>query len=354
MTNSVTRVDVDPARVLCRELKQLHLQVGEPKFTDLEELSLQLKEGGSGVRFLSKSSINDTVRGKRVKVPDWDWVLSFVTVCRVHAERTRSPRVGQLPGTDYWYDRWYKAKRASITTAPWRIVGTSSADPDGLPDALPAAAAPPLAAPVEGKRAERPRAAGGLVESLTADRYRETFGEHAVELLQAAEDDHDLEACCRLGLLLTCVGSVDEGSYWLSVAARDGEDPIAVAVLQISLAHPPEGGPTRREFAAECLYDMAVAEGYRLKRTRASRPADWIDLYLEIASRGGGHLDAAYHLAVRHRARGNDNEAAYLFALADRRGHRKARRRFETIYEQIRHELLDNGWIEDTTDDAES
>lgn len=368
MNDSVTRVSVDAVQVFCQDLKQLHIQIGEPTFADLEKLSVELQAAGIIPRVLARSTVNDAVRGKRVTLPEWEWVRSYAHVCRVYAERNRAPNVDRIPSEEYWYSRWYKTKRAGMDTAPWPVAGASGLDdgPDG----------PPRLPPSPGDEARPPADHGharvdGLetgpgrefAESQNARRYFTLFGDHGVALLHAAERQHSLEAderqdsleaCCQLGLLLTCVGWVQEAEVWLSFAARDATDPIAVALL-----HTPRvsrgPGPNRLEFAAECLYDMAVSEEYQRRRTGDPRPASWIDLYLTVAARYGRHKDAAYHLAIRNRAHGYDDDAAYWFAFADKLGHRAAPGRFETIYEEIRIQALGHEWLDEgaPTEDGE-
>jgi TPR repeat protein len=75
---------------------------------------------------------------------------------------------------------------------------------------------------------------------------------------------------------------------------------------------------------------------------RDTRPADWIEVYLKVAARCG-HIDAAYHLGIRLRARGHDDQAAFWFSVAARKGHLAAPDRFETIYKEIR-QSLDDEW----------
>lgn len=121
MNDRVTRIEKDAVSVLCTELHVLYLKVGAPPFSKLQKLSNQLAAERSDVQYLSKSSINDTVRGKRVRLPDWPWVYSFVTVCHTYAARSRPPVTDHLADMAQWQTRWYRAKRACMPTAPWPI-----------------------------------------------------------------------------------------------------------------------------------------------------------------------------------------------------------------------------------------
>jgi TPR repeat protein len=79
-------------------------------------------------------------------------------------------------------------------------------------------------------------------------------------------------------------------------------------------------------------------------RTNDTTPNNWIELYLRIAARGCGHKDAAYRLAIRSRALGQDAEAARWFTLADRSGHRGASERFEMIAQEIWSDVAEEEW----------
>jgi hypothetical protein len=354
MDNSVTRVSDDAVHVFCRDLKQLHLKIGEPKFAGLEKLADELKAAGHITRHLPKSTINDIVLGKRVRLPEWEWVCSYVHVCRVYAERN-VPAVKDLPGEEYWHMRWYRTKRASLDTAPWPVAGSSDSE-DGredFPD-RPRRPGREVAPPIDGRTQVGTDVLAGPGLSWNARRYFTLFGDHGIALLDAAqqqysldadERQHGLEACCQLGMLLTCVGWVQEAEVWLSFSVRDTTNPIPVTLLYTPRVNRGPG-PNRLQLAAEFLYDMAVAEVYQRRKTGETRPAPWIDLYLTIAARYGRHKDAAYHLAIRNRAYGHDDDAAYWFAFADRLGHRAAPDRFEAIYQEIRVENGVEEWLE--------
>jgi TPR repeat protein len=58
---------------------------------------------------LPGSTLNDILNGKRERLPDWELVVSFVMVCRSHAERTGLP-TGPLGTVEQWQVRWRAAR----------------------------------------------------------------------------------------------------------------------------------------------------------------------------------------------------------------------------------------------------
>jgi Domain of unknown function (DUF5753) len=97
------------------EMRRLHLQAGRPTLKEMEDISKQ-----TGLRELPQSTTHDILTGKRLGIPALPLLISFVTVCRICAERTRA-RLDQLDTVEDWRERWYRASRASIDTAPWPV-----------------------------------------------------------------------------------------------------------------------------------------------------------------------------------------------------------------------------------------
>jgi hypothetical protein len=63
---------------------------GPPSFARVEKLSIDLSSaeqtgGGLRLRVLAASTTHEILRGKRRSLPEWPWVLSYVTVLRIAA-----------------------------------------------------------------------------------------------------------------------------------------------------------------------------------------------------------------------------------------------------------------------------
>jgi hypothetical protein len=101
---------------LIEEMRRLRLQAGRPTLKEMEDISKQT----DGIQDLPSSTLGDILNGKRVRIPARSLLISFVTVCRTFAERTHA-RLDQLETVEDWHERWYRATRASIDTAPWPV-----------------------------------------------------------------------------------------------------------------------------------------------------------------------------------------------------------------------------------------
>jgi tetratricopeptide (TPR) repeat protein len=78
----------------CGDLQRLHRLAGSPSLNRLVEMANGLEVP------LHRSTISDKLNAK--SLPTWDFVASFVTACRAHAEKTGVP----LPGDDVDLARW--------------------------------------------------------------------------------------------------------------------------------------------------------------------------------------------------------------------------------------------------------
>lgn len=107
----------DHRQAICRwfytELQRFHIRAGEPTYAEMEELSKRHRE----LRFLSHSTVQEVLTGKRRRLPDLGFLDSFVTVCRLHAEQIRSPH--RLPTVADWRLLRYKASISALDTAQW-------------------------------------------------------------------------------------------------------------------------------------------------------------------------------------------------------------------------------------------
>jgi hypothetical protein len=113
------------ARWFAEELRRFLLQAGRPTLKELEDLSRSRLD----LRILRPSTVNDHLHGKRARIPDWEWVFSFVTICRIYAERSHAC-LDELAGVPEWRHRWYIANRSCADTAPWPVTGAHVTDRD--------------------------------------------------------------------------------------------------------------------------------------------------------------------------------------------------------------------------------
>lgn len=116
-----------------QELRRLHLRAGEPAMMEMEKIS----KATVGIQPLSHSTAHDLLKEGRTRISAWPIVLSFVTVCRIFAERTHG-RPEQLPTVEEWRQRWYRAKSAVIDTAPLPVyahdlTGVEAIEGESLP-----------------------------------------------------------------------------------------------------------------------------------------------------------------------------------------------------------------------------
>jgi hypothetical protein len=127
--------DVEQRDSICRgfaeELGRFRTQAGKPTHKKLEELSKERPD----LRILSHSTVNDVLHGKYTQIPEWEWVYSFVTICRAYAEQYHAGP-DQLDDAEEWHRRWYVAMRSCRDTAPWPVTDSDGSrsecpDPDG-------------------------------------------------------------------------------------------------------------------------------------------------------------------------------------------------------------------------------
>ena len=104
------------SRGFVEELRRFHLLAGRPTLNELEALSKQRP----GMRVLSRSTTHDILKGKRFRIPELAWVISFVTACRIHAERTASS-VSQLADVTDWHTAVVHRQSSCAETAPWPV-----------------------------------------------------------------------------------------------------------------------------------------------------------------------------------------------------------------------------------------
>ncbi|MFC5748370.1 hypothetical protein [Actinomadura rugatobispora] len=323
----------------------------------------------AGLQELSATAISDVLARRRKRPPAWSWVASYVLACQSYARGSgawpEDPGLGSLPG---WHRRYRAVRAATLPLAVLdeALIGASmsaliesltaeldsgSAEEDvesrpetahDLPGPEPgedsARAKPTERSPssrsdrrvqppptaeakwLPPREENKPEAvdearrgpylvddwtAGGALESMTGRRYRALFGVHGLDLLNAAEAG-DMDAACRLGLLLLCERRTAEGIAWLESAAAAGD-----VVAEVFVHADPVW---RTRLAAQLAYELTLPGYGDAWRRDDGRPTG-AETYYRSASRTG-HPGATYHLALMFRARGDDLTALHLFSRA--------------------------------------
>jgi tetratricopeptide (TPR) repeat protein len=136
----------DAARQFVDHLRELHRRVGNPSYATMEQ--------ASGHKLI-KSTVSDILGGKRIKVPSWRFVSTFVATCHQVARDTGLDpmRLGSING---WKIAWDDARE-----------GRLSLDFPGLDEAPPGPAKPPESAEPVGAVPAPPSA--GQLQSLLED-----------------------------------------------------------------------------------------------------------------------------------------------------------------------------------------
>jgi hypothetical protein len=323
----------DDVRLLdfVEKLKELRATCGGPSLRKIADTSGRLTalygERYRDLPVLSPSALSNALNGRRKGPLSWDWVAAFVLSCQRWGWEAGALREAADLGPGslaVWRARWLDTT-VDDPTAVEPHPGDPTAGQAGHRTGEPAddPAAEPEGGPVGGKA--RPRDLAAMVDSLTARRYRDLFGEHGVDLLHAADDELDADAACRLGILLACHGSPSEATAWLQRPAAE-DNGMALALVGTTESHLPGR-------AAEFAYELGQDEvGGR--QPEAGRSPDVSEVYFEAAARAG-HVDACYRIAVRRRAAGKDADAVRWFARAARQGHRHAPGGLAEIEQQI-------------------
>lgn len=344
------------------QLALLREECGSPSLRDLVASSVRVKDRyrqeHSRLQTLSVTALSDHLGRRRKNLPSWGWVATYVLACQDYARTSgaclEDPGTATLPA---WHGRYRAARAGSPSAAPPltapvpepAALASTPAGPDETPRDRRGSWTATGRWPVDDRTSTNHRdwttdcpAHGATdddargcdvhlddaellqwMESLpppeprTVTRYRTMFGDHGVDLLKAAEDG-DLDAACRLGVLLLCERLPAEALAWLRSAAHGGD------VVAKVLVH---AEPDRRtELAAELAYELTLP-GYRHgARTPegSSHSRTGAETYYRSASHSD-HPGATYRLALMFQARGDDATAADLFARAADLGHPAAR-----------------------------
>ncbi|MFI6316184.1 hypothetical protein ACIBG8_01620 [Nonomuraea sp. NPDC050556] len=181
-------------RAFIGQLNELREQASSPSLSELEKLSRHpLPDGVRARRLLASSTTQEILKGKRVGVPSWAWVISFVETCHEAARQVRLD-LGPVQVAE-WKARWQRARNS----------GPACSEAVG-----------PVSAPVpEVSTVDR------LTATETIRCYLDHHGRVAAHLAQLALGG-DGEACFHLALLTVLRGWGHDSREWLCRAVAAG------------------------------------------------------------------------------------------------------------------------------------
>lgn len=237
-------------RAFIDQLNELREQASGPSFAELERLSQRpLPAGMPARRVLAASTTQEILKGKRVGVPPWPWVISYVDTCH---EAAREVRLDLGPvDVDAWKKRWLHARNS---------------DPVGpIPDAR------PVASPSAAVRPE-PSNVDRLTAEETVRCYRNDHGRVAARLADLAVHG-DPEACFRLALVTVLRGWGHDSQEWLDRAIAAGHAEAAAlrsspdmraeaAAIAYRLGCDLETGGSAKSSVARFFFQLAAETGH--------------------------------------------------------------------------------------------
>jgi hypothetical protein len=186
-----------PIHGFIAELIGLREAAGQPSFGQMHKLSQT-----RGIpRELPPSTVSDVLNGKRERLPDWEFVASFVMVCHLHARHSGLLPEKTLGTLEHWNTRWLDARR-----------GTHD----------------PYATPAD--EAERRTS-------------------RMVALLTRRAGDREPGAAFRLAVIHLLLGDLAQARYWIHAATQQ-KDPEAEALAR---------HPRQVEFAAQTAFGYGQA-----------------------------------------------------------------------------------------------
>jgi hypothetical protein len=240
------------------QLNELKRQAGRPSLGRLRSLSKRaLDNGDNERRMLHPSTTQEILSGKRVRLPEWPWVLSFVIACR-DAARQNKLEVWALGGIAEWNARWLAAheveeerKSGLAQDSPVR----RSTAADGLEVKAEAGAGVDIgedsglvAGPgISPLLATHPRSGAAHDDRLSAVEWEhcclQVHGRTAARLVPGAEAGKEM-ACFQLALITLLRGCDTDAEHWLQRAMK----------AQISEALALHHHPDRKAEAAKMAY----------------------------------------------------------------------------------------------------
>jgi tetratricopeptide (TPR) repeat protein len=288
---------------------------GPPTLRPITKISNQLDElYGEQYRnlpALPRQTLSDLINRKREGFPAAGLLSSFILSCQRYAFENgvidHDPGPASLPG---WHERLQSfTKRGADAPATPADINDDGASRTSQEQASPHPDPAPLTS------AEEPvPAAHRCQRTLTQQRFYDLFGSYGLELLAAAEDQHDPNAAYRIALLLYLERCPREALAWLTKAT--GTDHFGASRLN----------------EADDPIEAAAAHVYTLGSFAfAARDYEVAQFYYQRAARNR-HVEAAFELGVLLMEAGEPTQATYWFNVAAEGGHEYARTRFNDIH----------------------
>ncbi|MFI7143798.1 hypothetical protein ACIBO2_02715 [Nonomuraea sp. NPDC050022] len=380
-------------RAFVDQLNELVELAGSPTLDKLRKLSKSTGVAGL-CRELAESTTHDILTGKRKRVPDWEWVSSFVTVCTMAAEQTGLD-VQVMGDTQAWHQRWraargirpdsagtagiagtphaaelspvatpppaqqvdarqphawqadvrqLDARQAPMEPAPWSAAGRPTVGRLTSPAVIrkPEQQPPTKTAPEPPANTMSEPLTKAMPESL-ANTMPEPLTRTAPEPLAKTTPEPLPAATQRLLQIYGRIGT----RLLRRTDAGSGQDCMRLAVIALLKGWPDEAHHWLRQardagqHEASELFNhphrrRAAAElayGYGHEYQSTKQPN--IAMFFYRLAGDGGHAEAAYQLALIHQRRGEDCAAASWFRLADLCGHIRAGTELDDASERL-------------------
>ncbi|WP_106403730.1 hypothetical protein [Actinocorallia populi] len=322
-----------------RQLQRAHAAVGPPRPSRLLKISKTLP----GDIHLARSTLHDNLSGRRLTLPAWDWVATFIAALRITAKETHLDPDKTVGTIEMWSLRYQATKRSlkdgscdeQPLTAPIAETASTAATRQAeykITDS--ASSGTGTDAEKQSRMATGSSEASSLFADEAAHPYQEWFGDHGEELFRAATHE-DAEAACRLGILLLCIGQVETALIWVELAAIS-EDAMALSLRDAD-------SEQRRELASAYAYELALPVGTLEEDplaptgTTSRAPA----VYYQAAATAG-HAGAAYRLGLLKEAQGEPQEALRWLRIAAHASYPEALPRWERLHHALLNEPEDD------------
>jgi len=96
-------------------LAKLISVVGKPSANRMAKVSDQRQRTGKTHTVITRSNLDDYLRGKRIKLPDWPLVLEVLMTCKEIAIKDNFPFGPDALGTEaQWHRLWESARQGRV------------------------------------------------------------------------------------------------------------------------------------------------------------------------------------------------------------------------------------------------